>query len=317
LGARLRRLRLPSRRPGKQKVAILFNDISARKAAEEKVLAQLARLALLNQITLAIASARTWPAFSRVVVGTLEEEMPVDFGCICTLDALDGVLTVTCIGTRSAGLAAEARHPEQARITIESNGLGRCLKGELVYEPDISDLHFPFTEKLARVACEHSWPRLCRSKAASSECSSPRGARRIASAAANANFCCRRFGHVALAAHQAETHAALQQAYQDLRQTQQAVMQQETPQGPGRNGERQSPRHQQCRLARGDLHRLAAGAGNAAEPERPRNSCRSSNAPWRIVAATVARMREFYRHREPELALVPVTINAWSGRCWI
>jgi len=27
------------------------------------------------------------------------------------------------------------------------------------------------------------------------------------------------------------------------------------------------------------------------------------------VAATVARMREFYRHREPELALVPVTIN--------
>ena len=33
--------------------------------------------------------------------------------------------------------------------------------------------------------------------------------------------------HVALAAHQAQVHTALQQAYDDLRQTQQAVMQQE------------------------------------------------------------------------------------------
>src|SRR5205823_7804079 len=34
-------------------------------------------------------------------------------------------------------------------------------------------------------------------------------------------------GHVALAAHQAQIYSALQQAYDDLRQTQQAAMQQE------------------------------------------------------------------------------------------
>jgi PAS domain S-box-containing protein len=135
--------------PGSKKVAILFNDISARKHAEEKVLAQLARLALLNQITHAIGERQDLPSIFQVVVGTLEEKMPVDFGCICMLDALDAVLTVTCVGVRSAALAAELGMPEHARIAVDTNGLGRCASGELVYEPDIADLHFPFTEKLA------------------------------------------------------------------------------------------------------------------------------------------------------------------------
>ena len=56
--------------------------------------------------------------------------------------------------------------------------------------------------------------------------------------------------HVALAAHQAQLYSALQQAYDDLRQTQKAVMQQERSAGPGPNGERHRARYQQCHFSR-------------------------------------------------------------------
>src|SRR4029077_12929019 len=109
-----------------------------------------ARLALLNQITRAIGERQDLPSIFQVVVGTLEQEMPVDFGCLCMFDALDGILTVTCVGARSAAPAAQIGLSENARIAIDPSGLGRCVKGVLVYEPDIADSHFPFTEKLAR-----------------------------------------------------------------------------------------------------------------------------------------------------------------------
>jgi PAS domain S-box-containing protein len=294
--------------PGSKKVAILFNDISARKLAEEKVLAQLGRLALLNQITRAIGERQDLASIFQVVVGTLEAEMPVDFGCICTLDALDGILTVTCVGTRSAALAAELGIPEQARIIIDANGLGRCLKGELVHEPDIADLRFPFTEKLARVGLRAlvAAPLQVESRAFGVLIAARRAPHSFSSG--DCEFLLQASEHVALAAHQAETHAALQQAYQDLRQTQQAVMQQERLKALGE-------------MASGIAHDI----NNAVSPvaiytdsllERETQLSPQGREQLQIiqravgdVAATVARMREFYRHREPELALVPVAIN--------
>jgi PAS domain S-box-containing protein len=294
--------------PGSKNVAILFNDISARKLAEEKVLAQLGQLALLNQITRAIGERQDLASIFQVVVGTLEAEMPVDFGCICTLDALDGIFTVTCVGTRSAALAAELGIPERARITIDTNGLGRCLKGELVHEPDIADLHFPFTEKLARVGLRAlvAAPLQIESRVFGVLIAARRAPHSFSSG--DCEFLLQASEHVALAAHQAETHAALQQAYQDLRQTQQAVMQQERLKALGE-------------MASGIAHDI----NNAVSPvaiytdsllERETQLSPQGREQLQIIqravgdiAATVARMREFYRHREPELALVPVTIN--------
>ena len=65
--------------------------------------------------------------------------------------------------------------------------------------------------------------------------------------------------HVALAAHQAQLYGALQQAYDDLRQTQQAVMQQERLRALGQMASGIAPRHQQRALADRALHRVAAG----------------------------------------------------------
>src|SRR5205823_2680647 len=114
--------------------------------------------------------------------------------------------------------------------------------------------------------------------------------------------------HVALAAHQAQLYGALQRAYDDLRQTQQSVMQQERLRALGQ-------------MASGIAHDI----NNAISPialyteslleteqnlsPRGRNCLEVIERAIDDVAATVARMKEFYRQREPQLTLTPVNAN--------
>ena len=114
--------------------------------------------------------------------------------------------------------------------------------------------------------------------------------------------------HVALASHQSEVYSALQQAYDDLRQTQQAVMQQERLRALGQ-------------MASGIAHDI----NNAISPvalytemlleqetglsKRTREYLETTQRAIGDVAHTVARMREFYRQQEPELVLSPVDLN--------
>src|SRR5207245_3231544 len=114
--------------------------------------------------------------------------------------------------------------------------------------------------------------------------------------------------HVALAAQQAQLSQALQRAYDDLKQTQQAVMQQERLLALGK-------------MASGIAHDI----NNAISPialyadsmlERETTPSPAARGNLEIirraiddVADTVARMREFYRTREPQQALLPVDLN--------
>ena len=113
---------------------------------------------------------------------------------------------------------------------------------------------------------------------------------------------------MALAAHQAEIHGALQQAYDDLRQTQQAVMQQERLRVLGQ-------------MASGIAHDINNALSPVAlyteallerEPNlstRTRQYLQITQRALEDVAHTVARMQEFYRQREPQLTLAPVDLN--------
>jgi len=114
--------------------------------------------------------------------------------------------------------------------------------------------------------------------------------------------------HVALAAHQAQLYGALQQAYDDLRQTQQAVLQQERLRALGQ-------------MASGIAHDI----NNALSPvslytesmletepnlsDRGRGYLETIQRAVDDVAQTVARMREFYRQREVQIELTPLQIN--------
>src|SRR4030095_5402882 len=113
---------------------------------------------------------------------------------------------------------------------------------------------------------------------------------------------------VALAAHQAQIYGTWQQAYDDLRQSQQTVMQQERLRAPGQ-------------MASGIAHDINNAISPVAlytesllerEPnlsDRARDYLLTIHTAIDDVASTVARMREFYREREPQTTLARIALN--------
>ena len=127
-----------------------LQDVTEQKRAEEHVRAQLERLQLLDQITRAIGERQDLQSIYQVAIRSVEERLPVDFSCVFRYDALDNALTVIRVGAHSHALAMELAMDEQSRIAIDPNGLARCVRGQLVYEPDIEAVPFPFPQRLAR-----------------------------------------------------------------------------------------------------------------------------------------------------------------------
>ncbi len=125
-------------------------DITARKLAERKLQTQLERLNLLGQITRAIGERQDLRSIFQVVIRSLEDSLPIDFGCVCLYDAHAGEVVVNCVGVRSEALAMELAMTQEAHISIDQNGLSQCVRGRLVYEHDVSQVSFPFPQRLSR-----------------------------------------------------------------------------------------------------------------------------------------------------------------------
>ena len=131
-------------------VKALESEIEQHKTTERRLQTQLERLNLLDQLTRAIGERQDLASVYQVVVRRLEDNLPVDFGCVCLYDSTAGTLTVTRVGVKSESLALELAMKEEARIPIDQNGLSRCVQGHLVYEPDLSKVEFPFPQRLYR-----------------------------------------------------------------------------------------------------------------------------------------------------------------------
>jgi PAS domain S-box-containing protein len=290
---------------GASKIA---RDITERKLAETKLRAQLGRLNLLHQITRAIGERQDLDSILQVVIRSLEENLPIDFGCVCTYDQTANSVKVVRVGIKSAALAMELAMAEEAEIPIDQNGLSRSVQGQLVYEPDINQVQFPFPQRLARGGLRSLVvaPLQVESQVFGVLIAARQTPRSFSSG--ECEFLKQLSEHVALSSHQSQIYTALQRAYDDLRQTQQAVMQQERLKALGQ-------------MASGIAHDI----NNAVSPamlyvewlkeNEPNISDESRKHLQTIthaiddVAATVARMTEFYRQREPQLVLVPVQLN--------
>ena len=286
----------------------LQSEIAERQLAESRVKAQLARVAQLHQITRATGERQDLKSIFQVVVRSLEDHLPVDFGCMCLYDEIDHALMVNSVGLNSKGLALELALTENTHIPIDKNGLARCVGGELVYEPDIEAVAFPFPQRLARGGLRAlvAAPLLVENKVFGVLIVARRQKESFSSG--ECEFLKQLSEHVALAAHQAQLYGALQQAYDDLRQSQQAILQQERLRALGQ-------------MASGIAHDI----NNAISPvtlyteslldTEPNLSPRARDYLGTIqramddVAQTVSRMREFYRHRETQLSLYPLNLN--------
>jgi PAS domain S-box-containing protein len=288
-------------------------DITDRRDSERRIRGQLERLNLLGHITRAVGDRQDLESIFRVVVRSLEDNLPADFVCVCLYDAAEEALSVAGVGVNSAALAQELTLGEQAKIDVDDNGLGRCVHGELVYEPDIGELASPFPERLADggLGAVVMAPLKSESRVFGVLMVARREARSFSSV--ECEFLGQLSEHVALAAHQAQLYEALRQAYDDLRQTQETMMQEERLRALGQ-------------MASGIAHDI----NNALSPvslytesmlqteqnlsERGRGHLEVIRQAVEDVAETVARMREFYRPREQQLELSPVALNELVGQ---
>jgi PAS domain S-box-containing protein len=278
------------------------------KQKQEKLQSQLGRLGLLDHITRAIGQRQDLPSILQVVLGTLEERLPIDFGCVCLYDASKSLLTVARVGTGSAPLAMELALTEQAPISIDENGLGRCVRGALVYEPDVSESTYPFPQRLARGGLRAlvAAPLLVESEVFGVLIA----ARRVASSfsSTDCEFLRQLSEHVALAAHQAQLHGALLGAYEDLRQTQQVVLQQERLRAIGQMASGIAHDINNA-ISPASLYVEALLEHEAGLSNRGREHLETVGQAINDVAQTVTRLREFYRPREAQTELQRVDLN--------
>ena len=285
-----------------------LQDVTARKHTELRLQAQLQRLHLLEQITRAIGERQDLASILQVTIRAVEEELPLDFGCIGLYDAANRRITIAAVGPASIELAAQLEMTEQANVPIDENGLSRCVRGHLVYESDVADLPYPFPERLAGGGLRALVvaPLQIESQVFGVLIAARRQPGSFSSG--ECEFLRQLSEHVALAAHQAQLHGALQTAYEELRSTQQAVIQQERLRVLGQ-------------MASGIAHDI----NNSISPimlytesllekdsslsERARASLLTIQQAVSDVAETVARMREFYRQRDPQTELDAVQLN--------
>jgi PAS domain S-box-containing protein len=283
-------------------------DIEDFVVTEHKLKVQLERLQLLDRTTQAIGLHNDLREVFEVVLRSLEDNLGIDFACVCHYQSEPEQLTVACVGERSSTLGKEVGITEQARIDVDGNGLSRCIHGELVYEPDIESARFPFPARLATGGLRAfiAAPLMVENEVL--------GVMIVAKKLSDSfnsddcEFMRQLSSHVALAGHQARLYGALQDAYQDLRQTQQTVMQQERLRALGQ-------------IASGIAHDI----NNALSPaalytqsmlkhdeglsERSREHLAVIQRAIDDVARTVQRMRAFYLPRGLELTLAPVDLN--------
>jgi PAS domain S-box-containing protein len=283
-------------------------DITDRKLAETRLQAQRDRLHLLEQITRAIGQRQDVDSIFQVVVRTLEDRLPADFVCICRYDRVSEMLTVAHVGVGSAPLGQELGITERATIAIDQNGLSRCVAGELVHEPDIADVDFPFPSRLARQGLRSLVVVPISFEGAVFGVLVVARRKELDFLSTDCEFLRQLGEHVGLAAHQTQMRDSLQQAYDDLKHTQQAVLEQERLRAIGQ-------------MASGIAHDINNAISPVAvytqsllerEPDLPQSVRDYLELVGRVVkdiAATVARLRDFYRVDDNGAEFEPVNLN--------
>ena len=195
-----------------------------------------------------------------------------------------------------------------AVLPVESICLARCASGELVYEPDVELVPFPFPKRLAAGGLRSlvMVPLLVNGSVIAILLVAQKKVGAFSST--DCEFLKQLGEHVALAVSQTQLYSDLQKAYDELRQSQQSMLSQERLRALGQ-------------MAGGIAHDI----NNAISPAMmytefllERDSNLDAQTRKRLttikraiedVAHTVARLREFYRRDEGPNAPGPVDLN--------
>ncbi len=282
-----------------------LEDITWHKQAEEEQHQHWARIHLLNQITRAIAERQDLYSVFRAVLRRLESDLPVSCSCIGLWDRVTNAFTVVAHGPLSEKCLGPFL-PIGAIIPVMETGLQNVFQGQTVSVPDTRKISLPVTQKLAEtgILSVVAVPLMVEDQ--------PIGVMVVGRQevegfrTAEAEFLHTLAEHVALAAHQTRLYQDLQQAYNELRRTQRAVMEQERLRAMGQ-------------MASGIAHDINNAvspivlyarliASNAQMDPQTREWARLILLATEDVANTVKRLQNFYRPRGEE-PFKPMDLN--------
>ncbi len=287
-------------------------EVAERRRAQEALQRQLGRISLLNQITQVISERQDLSSILQVVLRQLEEHAPVDMGSVFLLEPQSDTLSIAAIRERNPVPAAKSGLSPSDTLSLEQSGLITCREGETVYVRDTGEVKSELARMLAGAGlrCGVAVPMMVEGRLFGILVVARNAADSFSSA--ECEFLRILSEQVALAAHQARLHTELETAYNDLRQTQQAVMQQDRLRALGQ-------------MASGIAHDINnalspvvgfAGLLLSYEPNLTLSAKKHLNyikTAGEDVAHIVSRLREFYRHRDGHEALVPTSLNLLVG----
>lgn len=280
-------------------------DITARKESESALRQNLARITLLNVITHAISERQELSSISRVTLEQLATHLPADFGAILLYDAKEDVLNVASAHFPSGGLGLPDL-AAGARFEASALGLGSRLAGPpaQVTTETCPELLAPlaaggFAHRIATPLLEQGNPVGLLVCARRNEPFAPGECELLVTLG----------DQLALAIHQAALYTQLQNAYNELRRTQQSVIEQERLRALGK-------------MASGIAHDINNALSpivvyselllrqdrtqNTETSERFLNSIKTAGED---IAHIVSRMREFYRRREDNEPVYACNLN--------
>jgi len=287
--------------------ASALGHLCTRKRAEESLRSQAARTELLNRITRLIADRLDPNSIFDVALTALETQLAVAAADVCLYDAETDLLTIAAVGSARAQLTGELGLAVGAKIPL--GGMRDCLEGHTFYLPDTTASDGPTAQALAQagVRSSISVPLMVEGKLMGLL----HAVRRPVDAfsADEREFLQDLAEHVALAAHNAQLHANLQTAYQELRNTQQQIIQQERLRALGTMASGVAHDFNNALMPiMGFADMLLMRPEDLADTEKTTKYLQTIRTAATDAGAVVERLREFYRHREENEVFQPVDL---------
>jgi signal transduction histidine kinase/ActR/RegA family two-component response regulator len=291
-----------------ERTQALKSEVGERKRAQDALQQQLTRISLLNQITHVISERQDLPRILHAVLRQLEDHLPVELGLMCLYSAETDQLIVSALREKNPKQVGKINLVEDETISLAQSGLAQAKSGKTIYLADTTGSDADVLRRLAAVGmrCVVGAPLTVEDKlfgvlvVARSEADS--------FSSGECEFLRMLGEQVALAAHQAQLHNQLETAYNELRQTQQTVMQQDRLRALGQ-------------MASGiahDINNALSPVVGFAQMLLEYEKDLSPSAKKRLtyirtagedVAHIVARLREFYRRREDREPLLAIQLN--------
>ena len=287
----------------------LRTEIAERRRAEAALQQQFLRISLLNQITQVISERQDLDSILRVMLRQLEDHLSLDLGGVALFDPQARTLNLAALRLKNPFLETKLGWPEGTVLPLADTGFRLCHEGQTVYLPDTVKSPVELAGKLAGAGLRSAVavPLLVENKLFGVMLAARLNLDGFSSG--ECEFLRMLSEHVALAAHQAKLHSELERAYNELRQTQQTVMQQERLKALGQ-------------MASGIAHDVnnalspVVGFANLMLRDEPALTSKGKKYLNHIMTAgediahIVARLREFYRRRDDKESLHKLNLNA-------